>query len=392
MNLNYIDDAKILAEICQQMTQCDWIAVDTEFLRTQTYYPKLCLIQVQDCQGRTFLIDPIVLPRDAMQPLWQLFTNKKVTKVFHGARQDMEVLYQTSGTLPTPIFDTQVAALFLGYSDCVGFGKLVEALLGKNLEKAQTRTNWSRRPLSPEQLQYAADDVIYLAPLYTKILQQLTPEQCSALQEDFAALQSPKLYTTTPEIAGQKLLENRRMSPKQMAIVQALAAWREQNAQMQNYPRKWVLTDDLIYEMAKRPPQTVQALYKLQNLKASDIRQYGEVWVTQIDYIFEHPETWPEKPPKPPKLNPQQERLALLAQAWTHQVAHDYKIPVNRILNKSQLTKLVLSACTPPHTPKVLIGWRHLLVEKPIRALCQQNACLTLKAGQIKLQLNSEQH
>jgi len=385
MHLNYIDDAKTLAKICQQIQSCDWIAADTEFLRSQTYYPELSLVQIQDCQNRTFLIDAIALTSEALQPLWQLLIHPKVLKVFHSARQDLEVLYQTSTQLPTPIFDTQIAALFLGYGDSAGLNTLTESLLNISLNKDQTRTNWHQRPLSPEQQHYAADDVRYLAPLYQKIVQQLSPEQCQALQEDFQALQNPTLYHTPPEAAAQKLGQKSHLSPKQMAIVQTLATWREQHAQQHNQPRKWILTDDLIYELARRPPKTLQALYKFQNLKASDIRQYGETWIQLIDKVFQQPESWPAKPPKPPKLDANQQRLALLVQAWVQQIAEDYKVPSNRILNKTQLLKLVQSALkTPPQ--KTLIGWRHLLVEKPIQALCQQQSCLKIHQGQIQIQ------
>ncbi|GAB6034405.1 ribonuclease D [Galenea microaerophila] len=389
MKINYIVDEKTLADICQQMAQCDWIAVDTEFLRTNTYYPELCLIQIQSCTDQTYLIDPLALSEASLQPLWQLFSNPNVTKVFHSARQDLEVLYLASSQLPTPIFDTQIAALFLGYGDSVGFAKLVESLLGKSLAKTQTRTDWRQRPLNSEQLQYAAEDVLYLAPLYQKLRQQLTTEQLSALEEDFKALQNPALYLTSPESAAAKLLENRHMSPKQMAIVHALAAWREQHAQALNQPRKWVLTDELIYDLAKRPPKTVQALYKLPQLKSSDIQQFGETWIDLIDQVFAHPESWPEKPAKPPKLTSQQQKLSLLIQAWIQQVAEAYQIPVNHLLHKPQLTQLILTYCDPLKVEKhqkILQGWRHLLIEKPIQALCQQKACLKIENGTLKLE------
>ncbi len=387
MKINYIDDAHTLAEICEELHACKWIAVDTEFLRQNTYYPELCLVQIQDCQNRTHLIDPIALPAEALQPLWALLADHQVTKVFHSARQDLEVLYQTSGIMLQNLFDTQIAALFLGYGENAGFARLVESMLHTQLEKTQTRTNWHHRPLTPEQLQYAADDVIYLAPLYETIQSQLTDEQQAALQEDFQSLLNPDLYTISPEAAGQKLLEGRHFSSKQMAIVQTLAAWREVHAQANNAPRKWILTDDLIYEIAKRPPKTIHDLYKFQNLKAPHIQQFGEEWIQRIDEVFAHPETWPPKPAKPPKLSKNQELLALLAQAWVHQIAHDYDIQVTRILNKPQLTELIKSACEqPPHSSTVLTGWRHLLVEKPIRSLCQNHACLSLNNGQLQLQ------
>jgi ribonuclease D len=392
MTLNYIDQTADLAEICQQLSNKDWIAIDTEFVRTQTYYPELSLVQIQAADTPAYLIDPLALGKDgkeALEPLWQLLTNPKVRKVFHSARQDIEVLYQLSGRMLKNLYDTQIAALFLGYGEGAGFAKLVQGELGVALSKNQTRTNWHQRPLSAEQLQYAADDVRYLAPLYKKIQNQLTPEQQSALQEDFNALLDPALYDITPEMAGAKLIEGRHFSPKQQAIILALSAWREAHAQQNNAPRRWVLKDDVILDLAKRPPKDIHNLYKHATIKPADIMSYGDEWIELIDYVFAHPDTWPEKKPKPPKLTPRQETLFQLLQAITLQLSQDYHIQTNRIASKSQLENLVRNLCPKEdmETPakKTLIGWRHLLLETPFQKLCQNQASLQIKNGKLQL-------
>lgn len=379
MQYQYITQTQQLAEFCLLLQQADWLAIDTEFVRKDTYYPKLSLIQIQSSLGDAAIIDPLAFDSNAqLEPLWQVLDSPKTLKVFHSARQDLEVLYQVAGRLPQSIFDTQIAAVFLGYGDLVGLAKIVEAELGSQLPKDQTRTNWHQRPLTEEQLAYAFDDVDYLAPLYQKMIKQLSAEQLDALQTDFAGLLNEHLYQIAPECAGDKLKAAQNLKPKAKAICYALAEWREAHAQKHNKPRRWALSDDVLIAIAKRPPKTVQALYKVPHIKASSVKTHGEEWITLIDEIFAHPERWPEKTPVESAPNPQEDILLNLALTFCQQIALDYHVQLTSIGAKTQLLQLIRS----PESQH-FIGWRHILVEAPLKKIFHTQGCLKVNNGKL---------
>lgn len=379
MQYQYLTHTNDLVQFCNSLCeQTEWVAIDTEFVRKDTYYPELSLIQIQSNLGAAAIIDPLSI--DDLEPLWKILDNPDILKIFHSARQDLEVLYQVAGRLPQSIFDTQIAAVFLGYGDLVGLAKIVEAELGVQLPKDQTRTNWNQRPLSEEQLAYAFDDVCYLAPLYEKICECLTPEQLHVLSKDFAALLDINLYQIQPEKAGERIKSGRHLKPKYMAICYALAEWRERYAQKNNEPRRWVLSDDALVAIAKRPPKTAQALYKVPNIKASSVKSYGDEWISIIDEIFAHPEYWPEKLETPPPPTPQEEVLLSLAHAFCQQVALDYNIQLPNLAAKTQLLELIRD----PQTPQ-FVGWRHLLVEQPLQKIFHTESCLKVNNGHLSL-------
>lgn len=353
------------------------MAIDTEFVRTDTYYPILCLIQIQAAEGQQALIDPLAI--DDMQPLWNLLRSSNMKKVFHSARQDMEVIYYAMGELPKSIIDTQIASVFLRHGDLAGLARVVKAELGVELEKDQTRTNWQQRPLTDKQLQYALDDVRYLAPLYEHLVEKLTPEQWQALQQDFEALLNESLYRTLPEEAGMRLKAAKNLGRKNQAIVYRLAAWREQFAIEHNKPRRWVLSDDALIGIAKRPPKTAEALYKVPNIKASSVKQYGEEWIDEIDYVFAHPEEWPEKPPKTAPISAEEDLLVTLGFAVLQQTALNFGINPNNLASKTTLV------CMLRQSEPCVFGWRHLLLEKPLRMLWQNQSVLRVEQGRLTL-------
>ena len=198
----YIDTPSGLDAFCTQIKTADWIALDTEFLREKTYYPKLCLLQIAT-PDTVACIDPIAL--DDLSPLLEIIFDEDIIKVMHSGRQDMEIFFNIHGRPPSPVFDTQIAALLLGYADQIGYANLVREMLGVELDKLHTRADWSLRPLSADQLQYAADDVVYLADIYQKMIAQLTAMgRLAWLNEDFERLASPDLYGNPPEHAWLK--------------------------------------------------------------------------------------------------------------------------------------------------------------------------------------------
>ena len=375
----YITELATLTDFCRKIASSSrWIAIDTEFVRTDTYYPELSLIQIQGEQGDAAIIDPLKI--ENLTPVWDILSNPEITKVFHSARQDLEVLYQVAGQLPVSIFDTQIAAVFMRHGDLVGLARIIEAELDFQMPKDQTRTNWHQRPLTDQQLEYAIDDVRYLAPLYEKIQRTLSVEQLSVLEQDFQALLNVDLYRIQPETAGDKIKAARHLSPKSKAICYRLAEWRESYAQQHNKPKKWTLSDDALIAIAKRPPKTVQALYKVPNIKPSSVKAFGDQWIEIIDEVFTHPETWPEKTAKPVAPTPQEEVLITLGYALCQQTAIEYGIQLNNIANKQQLLAMIQS----PQTD-TLSGWRHYLIERPFRQLLQGERSLTVKSSKLML-------
>ncbi len=376
-----INNTQSLTTYCQHLQTCSWMAIDTEFMRVDTFFAELSLIQVQSSTGQIALIDPLSFddPSKDLAPFWECLTNAKLIKVFHSARQDIEVLYQVSQKMPVSIFDTQIAGVFLGYGNLSGLTKIILGELNITLEKDQTRTNWSQRPLSEKQLQYAINDVKFLAPLYEKIIYQLSTEQLNALTADFNDLLSPSLYDINLDLAGTKIKNLKGLSPKQIAITDALAYWRESFAVNNNKPRRWVISDDAVIAMAKRPPQSQEALYKVPNIKASSIKLYGQEWINIIDKVFTQPELWPKKPVKTLKPSINEAKLIDISQAFLTQITQDNNCSASHIANKTDLLN-VLRQENP-----VLEGWRYFLYEKPLRELLSGQKSLIIKQENIQL-------
>lgn len=375
MTYQFIDQTESLAQFCQSIDSSEWLAIDTEFVRKDTYFPILSLIQVQNPKGTAAIIDPIAI--EDLSSLWSILQNHNIVKVFHSARQDLEVLYQVSGQLPVNIFDTQLACLFLGHGDLAGLARVVEAELEIKLEKDQTRTDWQQRPLSEQQLAYAIDDVRTLAPLYEKCLAKLSDEQLTALQQDFSALLDIRLYALSPEAAGKKIKASQKLSRKNQAIAYRLAAWRERHAIEHNQPKRWVLSDDVLVSIAKRPPESVDALYKVPHIKPASIKRYGEAWIQLIDEVFAHPESWPTQPTKIAPPTAQEAILLDISFAWVNQTALNYRINPHNIVNKDDLLAII-------RTPEpILVGWRKLLIETPLRAFLTGQTALRYENQQL---------
>jgi ribonuclease D len=363
MTYLYLDSESSLTNFCQKITNSvTWFAIDTEFMRTNTFYAELSLIQIYTDQDEAAIIDPIAI--SDLNSLWSLLSNPNIIKVFHSARQDIEILYQIAGQMPVSIFDTQIAALFLGHGDLVGLARVLKAELNIEIAKDQSRTNWNQRPLTKEQLEYAINDVKFLSPLYKKITANLTKKQQDALKEDFSELLNHNLYDDNPTKTNERIKKANQLVPKNHAISNTLAQWREDYAIENNKPRKWTLSDDCILAIAKRPPKTVEDLYKVPNIKSSSVKQFGEKWIALIDEVFANPENWPSK--QVVKFNPseQEQVFMLIGQAINQQLAIDYGLNVNNIVNKQQLLNIIKN-----NQEKQQIGWRHLLMEQPLQAV-----------------------
>lgn len=236
------------------------VALDTEFVRERTFFPRLCLVQLADLDARhVLLVDPLRV--QDLAPLAALLAAPDRVKVIHAARQDLETLLPLTGAPAAPVFDTQVAAGLLGFPAQVGYGELVRQLLGVELEKGHARTDWAARPLKPAQLAYAADDVRFLGPVAVELRARLEAAgRLAWAEEDCAPLTDPGTYATAPEDAWRRFKGLERVAPEDRAVIRALARWREERAIRRNLPRGWVLPDEAVREIARLRPQSVAAL------------------------------------------------------------------------------------------------------------------------------------
>ncbi|RMF38627.1 MAG: ribonuclease D [Alphaproteobacteria bacterium] len=251
-----------LARFCSECASQPWITVDTEFLRERTYYAQLCLVQIAmpgEDDASAAIIDPLAGELD-LEPLLALMRNPGVTKVFHAARQDLEIFYQLDGHLPAPVFDTQIAAMVCGLGDQAGYETLVRRVAKAELDKSARFTDWSRRPLSEKQLRYALADVTHLRVIYRKLDAQLERTGRTAwVAEEMARLTDEAAYRVEPEEAWRRL-RTRSHAPKFLAVVRALAAWRERTAQARDVPRNRILKDDALLEIASNRPTSIEEL------------------------------------------------------------------------------------------------------------------------------------
>lgn len=251
-----------LAAFCQAAAKAPYVTVDTEFLRERTYYSKLCLIQLAfpgKGDENAVLVDPLVDGLD-LEPLLELFRNTAVVKVFHAARQDLEIFFIDHGVIPDPLFDTQVAAMVCGFGEQVGYETLVKRIAKQALDKSSRFTDWSRRPLTEAQKKYALADVTHLRVIYEYLAAELERTgRARWVAEELAVLTDPETYITRPEDAWQRV-KTRSSSPRFLAIVQALAAFREEYAQSRNIPRNRVFKDDALTELASTKPVTMEDL------------------------------------------------------------------------------------------------------------------------------------
>lgn len=253
-----------LSDLCSQLSGHDYVAVDTEFMREQTFWPDLCLVQLAGPSAEA-IVDPLAPGLD-LKPFYDLMASESVVKVFHAARQDIEIVFSEAGFVPAPVFDTQIAAMVCGFGESVSYVSLVKKITGRDLDKSSRFTDWSRRPLSEKQLVYAIGDVTHLRDIYTYLKTELEKtSRASWLDEEMAELTAPSTYEAHPENAWQRL-KMRVKNRKSLAILMELAAWRERLAQSQDVPRGRILRDEALYDIANQAPASVEQLGELRTL------------------------------------------------------------------------------------------------------------------------------
>ncbi|KAA0124872.1 ribonuclease D [Methylobacterium sp. P1-11] len=265
--MDLITNTDALRQICTRLAEQPFVTVDTEFMRETTYYPKLCLIQLAAPDGTGVLVDPLA-PGIDLQPFIALMADERTVKVFHSARQDLEIIWLIGGILPHPFFDTQVAAMVCGYGDSVSYEQLVNDVAKAKIDKSSRFTDWSRRPLSEAQLTYALSDVTHLVKIYEVLVAELLRTDRGAwLDEEMAVLTSPETYRADPAQAWRRL-SGRMRKPREIAVLMEVAAWRESEAQARNVPRGRVLKDEAVIDIASAAPRNAEALGRLRTIPA----------------------------------------------------------------------------------------------------------------------------
>lgn len=259
-----IETTAALQDACEKLAQSQFVTVDTEFLRETTFWPELCLIQMAS-PDLEVIVDPMAKGLD-LKPFFELMANPAVVKVFHAARQDLEIVYHLGHLIPHPIFDTQVAAMVCGFGDSISYDQLVQRIKNVQIDKSSRFTDWSRRPLSEKQLDYALADVTHLRDVYLFLKAKLEKEGRETwVREEMAILESTETYDMHPDDAWLRL-RSRLRKPQELAVLKFVAAWREREARSRNVPRSRVLKDDAIFEIAQQQPKDTEALGRLRTI------------------------------------------------------------------------------------------------------------------------------
>ena len=334
----YIDSQEQLILLCDKIKHAPWLAIDTEFQREKTYRSILALIQIAT-PDLVVIIDPLACD---INPLLDVLHNTDILKVFHAARQDQEIFYDLRGTPLSPVFDTQIAAPLVGLPEQAGYGRLVEELLGVQLSKAHSRTDWLKRPLSKDQITYAADDVIYLAKLYPLLEKSLIEkDRLNWVKPAFADLCNTSLYSNPPELAWKRVRAAKRLKGASLSTLQAIAAWREKLAQDKNIPRGWLVKDDILIEISKMKPTSTTAMSSIRGVTDKFIDKFGDIVIRLITAAIEESPTPLDPHKKPKKVSEKTEALADLLMAQVRLKAESNGVNPTSITTRKDLIQLI---------------------------------------------------
>ncbi len=375
----YVDTAEALASLCAELRDVKYLAIDTEFLRERTYRPELCLIQVKH-RDTLACIDPIAI--GDIEPFMTLLLDPSITKVLHAASQDLEIFYLLTRKVPVPIFDTQLAAPLLGYSEQIGYGNLVREHLGIDLAKSQTRADWTRRPLPQQQITYALDDVIHLETLYLDLSVKLRElGRLSWLAPEFEAIADPSKYDQPAAERWRKVRNIQRYKGPALSIIQALAEWREIKAREVNLPRNWLLKDDVLISLAQQQPDSVDELGHIRGLERKSRERYGkELLAVMATAKAREPEPLPPMVRKQKLTASHAARVQLLS-AWVHQRAAELDVAPGMLAPPALLEKFVAGGGSA-----AMQGWRAPLLADDLTLLNEGRATLRSSRDGLRLQ------
>ena len=375
----YVDNSEKLQKLCESIKNAPLLILDTEFVREKTYRAKLCLIQIAT-DDIIACVDPIAL--NDISPLMDIIHDENKLKILHAARQDYEIFYDLDNKLPEPLFDSQLAASLLGYGEQVGYAALVNKVLGVQLDKAHTRTDWSKRPLSEAQIHYASDDVYYLRQLYPILKNKLIEQgRENWLNDEFNALCQPELFITHPEDAWNKVKGVNRLRPRQLAAAKNIAQWREEMAIKKDQPRRWILADDILLAVAQLLPKNISQLESIVNIKKATIENSGKNILECVKKTLELNESELPSTIKLKRLTADQEIIADLLMTQLKLVANEQNISPANIANRKMVEKIIYGETDIP----LLKGWRYQLAGKKLQSLLSGEFSLHIENNQVQL-------
>ncbi len=364
MQERFIDTPEQLHNLCNRLAKSEWLALDTEFLREKTYYPKFCLLQIANDQIAA-CIDPLQI--DDFSALMPLLENPDITKIFHAGRQDLEIFHQLWDTLPTPLFDTQLAAMLTGHGDQIGYAALVQKLLSITLDKSHSRTDWSLRPLAQEQHRYALDDVIYLGKIYLQLKTELDNlGRTHWLEDDFKTLTTPATYQIDPRQQWQRIRGRQHLKGVQLAILQSLASWRETVAMERNKPKGWIIKDDVLLELARRKPRDKAQLSHTRGLEGHAIERHGDTLLKLISDSSKLPsEVWPKEKIQRIRLTIEQEAMVDILMCGVRLLAKKQQLSPQALATRKELEQLV----TGNQDLAFLSGWKKAVIGNDLQKI-----------------------
>lgn len=370
--MEIITDTETLSKACAKCAEHSFCTVDTEFLRESTFWPILCLVQMA-CAEDEWIIDVQAKDID-LAPFFELMANKNVVKVFHAARQDVEIIYHLGDLIPNPIFDTQVAAMVCGYGDSISYDQLVFKITQTSLDKSSRFTDWSKRPLSEKQLTYALADVTHLRDVYLSLKANLEEQnRAHWVAEEMEILTSPVTYDMPPEDAWKRL-KMRARKPRELAILKEVAKWREETARANDVPRGRVIRDDAIYDICTRAPSNIQQLSELRGLsRGFDKNRYGEKLLEAIMRAKDIPDDELERIPRPKQAPEGCQAATEMLKVLLKVIVEKYGVAAKIIATVDDLEKI---AADDKADVSALKGWRKELFG---------NMALDLKNGRIAL-------
>ena len=369
-----VTNAAELKSAVSSLSTASVLAIDTEFMREKTYYPKLCLLQIA-CEDELFIIDPLPHNLD-LRPLAKLWSDEKIVKVFHAGTQDLKILYDACGASPRPYFDTQDAATLIGQPEQIGYGSLVERLLGVKLANSDSFTDWAKRPLSKDQLAYAAEDVSYLLKLYPIVVAELESlGRESWLDEEFSRRSSSKTLTLDPQVQYRRLKRVASLKPHQLAIAREVAAWREHEAMRRDIPKRWLLSDEAVLEISRRAPTSIQALGNLRGITAQLKRSLGDI-LAAVEKGKNCPQDqWPKLPERP-RLNGDDSAALELMAAIVRKRSSENRLSSSVLASRAVLEEYLANRnddCA------LMQGWRKQIIGDELKQLLEGRLSLSLK-------------
>jgi ribonuclease D len=379
--MTLITNSTDLIQFCENAAQSTYITVDTEFVRETTYWPQLCLIQV-GLEDQAVAIDPLAKDID-LSPFFELLQNPKVIKVFHSARQDIEIFYHLTGKIPEPLFDTQIAAMVCGFGESVAYDILVGRYTKVSIDKSSRYTHWAQRPLTEKQLTYALGDVIYLRPVYEKLFAKILEEdRLHWLEDELAILKDPGTYAMDPYAMWQKI-RVRSPKPRMLSILREIAAWREISAQKRNVPRARIMKEETMIELAAASPQSLHELGRMRGISHDFIEKgEGKHILSLIEKAHSLPlEDCPQvkrEGGSPPGASALVEMLKLLLKIKSEK----YHVAQKLLATTSDLEEIARSE--NPQVP-ALEGWRHEIFGKAALALKSGKVAIGIKNHKIAL-------